>query len=440
MSVTTNFGWTLPDWEISSGQNTALQAIDAALGSLSGVSLDVTYAQLVSKIQTNQLTPTCFYRITDFATVWDQPDYDSLGVAKIPSLIVTKTAAVEPLIVLAVGTNQLSHQAWSTLVGEDYIEYDYTYSVTEYKGSPAKGRISYRRDHWGNCVSYDSRGVTFKRYETSPGSGVFTLIPDNGGAFRTNIPTFGDECENIVLTRHTTDEIGMDDPLFFTSNNIFGDNCESLTAGGDFFNNTFGDIIYGNSFGHFCHDNYFVSTCYNNHIANEFSNNVIQAEFSNNVVGNGFSNNTLGAAFTQNFIGTGFKYNQTLGTFYSNDIQDDFQHNTNLGTNFNNNHVRDYFQYNVSIGADFNRNEIADHFMNNTNIGPNFQLNHIDCLVNAIDFSSPACTPMYRGINTRTLKGYNQTTDSMDTMIYMGYYNTGVTNHGWVYTGIGVGA
>ena len=78
--------------------------------------------------------------------------------------------------------------------------------------------------------------------------------------------------------------------------------------------------------------------------------------------------------------------------------------------------------------------------MNNTNIGPDFQLNHIDCLVNAIDFSSPACTPMYRGINTRTLKGYNQTTDSMDTMIYMGYYNTGVTNHGWVYTGIGVGA
>ena len=40
MSQTTNYKWRLPDWEISSGQNAALEAIDGSLYSLSNTVSD----------------------------------------------------------------------------------------------------------------------------------------------------------------------------------------------------------------------------------------------------------------------------------------------------------------------------------------------------------------------------------------------------------------
>ena len=63
-------------------------------------------------------------------------------------------------------------------------------------GQATKGLITYRTDSSNNTSWYDSRAVLFKRYESSPGSGVFSIINDNGGASQ-SILTFSGGCYNI---------------------------------------------------------------------------------------------------------------------------------------------------------------------------------------------------------------------------------------------------
>ena len=204
---------------------------------------EVTYAYLTALISSTSLITGLFYKITDFASTYDQPDFDVSGTAKDVSLILSKTGPTEPLIVLATSNNTLSPQAWSSVFPEDFITYDINHTATEIKGTSCKGRIALRKDDEGNQTPYDSRGILLKRYESSTGSGIFNSYKDNGEAFLDNIPTFAIDCENIILSAHHSDmgeAPGIDDSIFLVSNNVFGEGCESIVAGGDFYNNTFG--------------------------------------------------------------------------------------------------------------------------------------------------------------------------------------------------------
>ena len=44
---------------------------------------EVTFSELTTLISVNNLQAGNFYKITDYQTVYDQPDYDSLGAEKI---------------------------------------------------------------------------------------------------------------------------------------------------------------------------------------------------------------------------------------------------------------------------------------------------------------------------------------------------------------------
>jgi hypothetical protein len=65
--------------------------------------LPVSFAELQTSITNSKLIPGKRYLITDYQTIYDQPDYDNAGLPK--TVVSTLTGIVEPLIVTAVNNN-----------------------------------------------------------------------------------------------------------------------------------------------------------------------------------------------------------------------------------------------------------------------------------------------------------------------------------------------
>lgn len=337
--------------------NKTLKEFGEAISShITSTNLEVTYDHLRYLISTKKLYPGKIYKIVDYQTVYDQPDYDVTGTPK--PIVDTLTGPVEPLLVLAINEFELARQVWSEVHPNDIIMYDINFTKTEVMNTPAKGRITIRTDEDNNTIGYDHRAVVLKRYESGPGSGIFNQVKDNGEA-SVNLPTFGLGCDNVNVTYIREEVAGFDDPVFIVSNNVFGEYCEEVVCGQDFYNNTIGDFCYGTTFNHWCHDNIIASGFNNNTIANEFSFNVIDTMCSENLIQNSFQNNTIGTNFSNNSIGNNFGLsggNIINNIFYSNVIEDEFANNT-IGTGFIHNYISDYFQ-NATLNEDFQNNHI----------------------------------------------------------------------------------
>lgn len=160
-------GGVLTAKTIAAGNNIQLTeandtiTINAIGGGSGGGVIDVTHAQLVTFKNNNQLVPGTFYRITDFRTMYDQPDFDANGVAK--TSVAAKLGPIEPIIVLALTDNTLSSKAHQEAYPKDVIEYMLEFT-TPVNNTVTKGRIIYRKDEWGNETDFDHRNVLFKRY------------------------------------------------------------------------------------------------------------------------------------------------------------------------------------------------------------------------------------------------------------------------------------
>ncbi len=415
---------------------------------LSNLTIDITYANLYTLWTGGTLQPGILYKITDFRSIYDQPDYSAPGVPKDPVDITNPISPVEPLIVLATSATSLNSQAWSAQYPADYIEYNIAFNVTEYKGTAAKGRISLRIDDTYNQTPYDMRGIVFKRYADALGN--FTIVWDNGNASKSDIPTFGMTCENVRLSQHDADDPGFDDPVFFASNNVFGDYCESINAKGDFYNNTIGSFdplgagafMYGTEFGHFCHDNNFSDNSNNNHIANEFSWNTLGAAFCNNTIGNGCQFNVIGANCQANTIG-----GQPAGSGFANNIiGENFSNNTvgagfsnpgiTIGNNFSYNTIVSPFFSNIAIGINFTNNNINGIFTSNT-VGDGFTMNEIKCAIAGKDLTTVDIS--YLGITVEYIQtGDGGTIPPTVGQVYAGYFNNNPVPgpFGWIYTGV----
>jgi len=163
--------------------------------SLACCGVEVTYAELYAKYTStsenpaDRLKPCTWYKITDFQTVDDIPDYELLGgdiVPKDPIGIVTNTSqytvANELIAVYAIGPNQLLNQAVSLDFPTCEIWYDITYNQTSVTGAPAKGRIVRRHCTSNNIdVEFDFRGFTKAwRYDRN-NDGNFIHFYDSGG-------------------------------------------------------------------------------------------------------------------------------------------------------------------------------------------------------------------------------------------------------------------
>ena len=303
--------------EITLGTNLSFTGLTLNAAGGGGIAItSVTYSTLQGLMSTSTLVQGSYYLINDFRTIYDQPDYTApLTPSGSPT---TLTAATEPLIVQAATTSTLNSRAISTIYPKDVIEYDPYFTATEITGNAAKGRITYRIDTQNNKTNYDSRGVLFKRYETTAGSGIFSIYWDNGET-ATNLSTFdGDSYNNTLGNFYTPSAVSPVSP-FILSNNVFLAQSYDNQTGNDFFNNTFVGICYANVFG------------------NENTFNLVNGSSNNNRIGDSFKENTIDSDFISNQIGTNF-FNNIIGKFFlGNQIAADFQNNINILDNFKNN-------------------------------------------------------------------------------------------------------
>lgn len=135
--------------------------------------IDVTYSELESLVNTSQLKPYFYYRITDYATT-----------GYIIGTTNTFVGDTEPIVVQATSTNTISNNAKSDVYPEDVISYtmDTSFTSTPISGysdsafwgpGPSyslvpnfKGRITYRLEPARNIAAdFDWRNWTFRMYK-----------------------------------------------------------------------------------------------------------------------------------------------------------------------------------------------------------------------------------------------------------------------------------
>lgn len=258
------------------GRNGIVVEIEGSGTSISTI-LPITFAALNTAIIGSTLIPGQMYIITDYETIYDQPDFDNTGAPKL--FVVTKTGAVEPLVIQAISTSDIAKNVFSPSHPLDVIEYDPTFTVTEYMGVPAKGRISYRNDEFDNISDYDHRQVQYLRYETAPGSGIFTVVNDNGGAFSQSLTFQGTAIGNTLGQFAIYHFLGFS---FLLSNNVFYNNC---------YDNKFSDLNFNHTLNINCAGNTLAAGCHNFNLSTNNTNNVFGGSCFDIMSGDSLSNN-----------------------------------------------------------------------------------------------------------------------------------------------------
>lgn len=367
---------------------------------------DVTYSELHSKISLGQLTPGAYYKITDFKTCYDQPNYDIYK-----NSITTgnyKVGNTHSIIVFATSEETLSMDALQPDFPKDRIRYDFSWTQSEITSGTAYGRITERVDEWNNRTDYDHREILFKRYDTfvyNPNSPQFGTISVANGVVSGIDTTFENFSVGDVIALPNFSEI------FYQIGSIESNGTMSLTGSvwdvsatdikyysidyvmsrTSYYKNninsedpnyiydisTFGDVIGESG----AEDNYIGdhSTAFLYDGVGNFllANNVfLSGEYNNNRFGNSCYNNTFNDDCTNNTIGNFFRNNITDDDFDQNQIYNYFEDNI-ITANFNRNIVGDNFRDNAIVNYDFYRNRIGEDFYNNKISGNDFQNNVI---------------------------------------------------------------
>jgi len=395
---------------------------------------EVTYDELYSFYTGSTLTTGQYYLITDYQTCYDQPNFDSQGVAITTGNF--KSGSTEPILVLATSISGFSPTAYSTLHPNDKITYDFTWDTTEVTNSPAKGRITERIDDRNNRADYDFRAVQFIRYQSFFSEDYYSgTVSINGSGNVTGIGTdfvssfsvgnilgihspnganlIGGFAYYEVLTISSTTGMTVTGTTFYTENNkyysrgnssgnqspfkcnvptssytgfteyyTFNDNDSFNTYLGD--NQDYDTFILSNNV--FLDGTYINNTFGGNVVGNTFDddmdNNTCGPFFQYNIITNDFDDNTIGFEFTFNFVECDMQGNTIVGNFDRNMLGDDdgndFELNQ-IGWGFRNNFLtfsNNDFRDNI-ISNDFYENIIEYGFAKNT-IGDNFYSNRLE--------------------------------------------------------------
>jgi len=390
----------------------------------------VTHSELLDLIVSNSLITGVFYLITDFKTIYKQPQSNIISNSS-AGIEAGLDTPIEPLIVFATSENTLGLKAFSPLYPQDEIWYDVTQNNTalyEWAVENDCGQIYRRVTKNKNDFPYDVRNIKYRRWALNTASiplwsstvtyGVRADVLYNNVIYRSTIPSSFNNIPSalgawIVLLDATTirqfiswSPIGFDtsfsDGWYFggvaninMSNKIpidtntykdfytFDDgNGANQIEAVNVHNNKIGEykvsgvlrlnnsIFIGNNFNSNTVGNNFNS----NTVGNNFNSNTVGNNFNSNTVGNSFQYNTVGNNFNSNTVGNSFQYNTVGNSFGSNTIGNSFQSNT-VGNNFNSNTVGNNFNSNT-VGNNFNSNTVGNSFQYNT-VGNSFQYNTV---------------------------------------------------------------
>ena len=376
--------------------------------------INTTYSGLTTLKAATGLIPGQLYRISDFHLMWHNQSINDTGIKS--------GLAPEPLIVLALSGNKISHEAKSELYPQDTIYYDIdasgSYSWGTINNNTAipnfKGWIYRRIDHKLNIdIPWDWRNITVNccrpnmtsigLYNSATTYNLYSVVKNASNKLYYSIQNNN---TNNSLT-NTNFWLPVSDftegNTYFVTDESYGFRAfnkngnfvnlpadtstriqqptftSSLVSQGAFQLTNCNNIkIEGGSSNVFLGNNLIIS----NTIGNDFSSNTIGNNFYSNTIGNSFSSNTIGNLFYANTIGNSFYFNTIGNSFYSNTIGNSFYFNI-IGNDF----------YSNTIGNSFNSNTIGDSFYSNT-IGNLFYANTIEnffyfnTIGNSFDFNT----------------------------------------------------
>jgi hypothetical protein len=439
-------------------------------GEVSSPILDTTYSNLYSLYQSSGFATGSYYNITDFDSVYDQPDFYFDGSLK-TSLTTNGKPAIpyQPIVVMATSYNTLCPDAYQPYYPKDTIKYDITWRHTE-SGVNAKGRITERVDSNGNRTDYDHRTIRFKRYQTYDRTGTasgtitswdcisgsvsgsstqFNIELSIGDIILLDSDTFygGDKNYTIGLKVKTiidnlNIEVEVDSlyssgvPATVTLNNnisqiiptnysFTGKNYtfHNTTPTGDF--SSYKEVYFGQSDDGEFDGNVFTfkSTAYGSSILPDVSNNYIGNYSQNYLRG---SNNTLilsnnvfiDESTSLNKIGNDFYNNHFNLNFLSNNISDGFYNNI-INGDFTSNIIYKSFYENIMYST-LNNTFFGNFHKNITSYNDIFRSNFIKCDVFGLDLKDSS--HIYGGYNCEIFTNSNLVVrlsfyDSSDTLI-----------------------
>jgi hypothetical protein len=317
----------------------------------SGGLVTKTHAEMVVMVGAGTLSPGQWYLISDFATMYEQPDFTGTALSNIVPVAtpVVKTSAVEPIYVQAVSTTKLNPYAYQSQYAKDIIKYELAYT-TPVTNTATKGRITLRMDEFGNTTSYDHRTVLFKRYKDV--NGIFSSVFDlTYGDFEyltfDGQLTPGTKVYNNFIPNHVVNYV------FDLPNVVFRANAYDNVFGSEFSNNTFLGSCFSNKLT-VAKTNIAFSTVSNNTFAAMQQNIIKKAiEFNNvavlianNVIDAAFVNNTLSTVINNIITASSFS-NNVIDTLNGNTISSTFQFANNAIQVLNSNLISNLFQNNL---------------------------------------------------------------------------------------------
>jgi hypothetical protein len=402
--------------------------------------IETTYSELVSSITGSQLITGSYYKITNFKTCYDVPEYYVNGNAKDSSQIDYRQGPIEPIIVLATGVNTISSTAYQTEYPKDRIQYDWTWASTERTGGDAYGRISERIDEYNNRTDYDHRNIYFNRFQSynndtkltghlasyNSGTGIATgsdtlfttevsvgdiLLFDAEGLAGFKVATIVSNTEITVVVDdsfgssinfsgsidlYTSTGTGYFDEYkeVYVGQKNEGDWNDTLTfnLNGGSLHNYVGDYSkfylqeVGTTSGFLLANNVFNGdNIYSNTIGDRSYNNTGRYWFVRNTIAGRFYNNVIHHnGFYSNTIGEYFDSNIIKSPMYSNTIGESFERNEVYYEDFRDNKISNNFNNNKTysyfnnnlIGNGFNNNDIYFQFYDNK-IGEDFNNNNL---------------------------------------------------------------
>lgn len=417
--------------------------------------IDTTYSNLYSLYQSSGFATGSYYNITDFDSVYDQPDFyfdDTLKTS-----LTTKGKPAIPyqsIVVMATSKNTLCPDAYQPYYPKDTIKYDITWRYTETHVN-AKGRITERVDSNGNRTDYDHRTIRFKRYENYERSGsalsgtivswncVTGAVLGSSTQFNTDLSagdiilldsniiyggdlnyTIGLKVKNVIDSLNievevdslyssglpTTITLDSGSQIIATNYSFTGKNYTFWNSNNTGNFNSYKEVYFGQSDddGFDAEVFTFTTTGFgagipegvsNNYIGN-YSQNYLSGSnntliLSNNVFRDNTTNsNKIGHSSYNNHFDAISEYNSISSGFYNNIMLSDFS---------NNKIDRDF--YNNTIGI-MNNNSFYGVFNNNiTYSESDFRYNIIKCDVSNLDLLNS--THIYEGYNCEIFTNSN---------------------------------
>lgn len=379
-----------------------------------------TYSDLYNLYTGSGFATGSHYMITDFYTIYEQPDFYFDGTLK--SEGVTKTSPVRPLLVFAQTNTTLSPIATQPGYPNDKIIYDISWNRTEFNNA-ARGRITERIDDKNNRTDYDHRVILFRRYKNytrdTLSTGSITDWNCITGEVTGSSTLFTSELVNDdIIIIDSKSDVGYDIGLKVISINSDTSmlvKVDSLYSGGvpltvTLYNSTsqiiptnysfssksysywvsvdsgqydsYKEIYFGQSDDNNFDEYYtFTTDSYNNRISNyskyfigsnnvlSLSNNVFLDDVNGNVINGSFYYNTIKSQSDNNLI-SGNMYGNVIYKLSNNYIMNSFFNNiTNNSSNFRNNRILcEVSEINLSNSTHIYATYSCEIFSNSSNI------------------------------------------------------------------------